>query len=97
MYRFEELEDVHATLDRLGQREPSLVAVLPRQPGTKESRYLHLLSGSTAAVEAALTRTVARPAADDDRMASLESEVAELKGEVAEIRQQLATFRKQFE
>ena len=45
MYRFEELEDVHAALDRLSQREPPLVAVLPRQPGTKESRYMHLLSG----------------------------------------------------
>src|ERR1700675_2229279 len=42
MYRFEELEDVTATLDRLSQRQPPLAAVLPRQPGTKESRYMHL-------------------------------------------------------
>src|SRR6267154_4470664 len=49
MYRFEELEDVVATLERLGQREPALVAVLPRQPGTKESRYMHLFSGNTPA------------------------------------------------
>jgi uncharacterized protein YceH (UPF0502 family) len=97
MYRFEELEDVLATLDRLSQREPSLVAVLPRQPGTKESRYMHLLSGSAPAVEASPVRTVSGPAADDDRIAILESIVAELKREVAEIRQQLATFRKQFE
>ena len=97
MYRFEELEDVHATLDRLSQREPALVAVLPRQPGTKESRYMHLLSGSAPAVEAVPARTVGRSAPDDDRLASLESEVAELKSEVADIRQQLATFRKQFE
>jgi uncharacterized protein YceH (UPF0502 family) len=97
MYRFEELEDVHATLDRLSQREPSLAAVLPRQPGTKESRYMHLLSGSAPAVDAAPARVAARPAADDDRMASLESEVAQLKREVAEIRQQFARFREQFE
>jgi uncharacterized protein YceH (UPF0502 family) len=97
MYRFEELGDVLATLDRLSQREPSLVAVLPRQPGTKESRYMHLLSGSAPAVEASPVRTVSGPAADDDRIAILESIVAELKREVAEIRQQLATFRKQFE
>jgi uncharacterized protein YceH (UPF0502 family) len=88
---------VLATLDRLSQREPSLVAVLPRQPGTKESRYMHLLSGSAPAVEASPVRTVSGPAADDDRIAILESIVAELKREVAEIRQQLATFRKQFE
>src|SRR5208283_5594087 len=36
MYRFETLDDVHGALDRLSQREPPLVAVLPRQPGTKE-------------------------------------------------------------
>jgi len=43
MYRFETLGDVHAALDRLSQRQPPLVAVLPRQPGTKESRYMHFL------------------------------------------------------
>lgn len=97
MYRFEELEDVHATLDRLSQRDPPLVAVLPRQPGTKESRYMHLLSGNTAPAEAAPPRTPASPSAGDDRIASLESEVAELRKEVAEMQQQLAAFRKQFE
>jgi uncharacterized protein YceH (UPF0502 family) len=97
MYRFEELEDVHATLDRLSQREPPLVAMLPRQPGTKESRYMHLFSGSAPAADAAPARIAAGPAADDDRMATLENEVADLKREVADVRQQLATFRKQFE
>ena len=97
MYRFEELEDVHATLERLSQREPPLIAVLPRQPGTKESRYMHLLSGSTAPAEAAPARAPAGPSADDDRIASLECEVKELRREVAEMRQQLAAFRTQFE
>ena len=39
MHRFEELSDVQSTLQRLMQREPPLVKVLPRQPGTKEARY----------------------------------------------------------
>ena len=97
MYRFEELEDVHATLDRLSQREPPLIVVLPRQPGTKESRYMHLLSGSTAPPETAPARAPAGGLADDDRIASLESKVRELRKEVAEMREQLAAFRKQFE
>lgn len=97
MFRFEELEDVHATLERLSQREPPLVAVLPRQPGTKESRYMHLLSGSTAPAEAAPARASASLSANDDRIASLESEVTELKKELTEMQQQLAAFRKQFE
>src|ERR1700726_1948997 len=66
MYRFEELEDVHATLDRLSQRNPPLVAVLPRQPGTKESRYMHLLSGNVPPAEVAPARTPSSSSAGDD-------------------------------
>lgn len=97
MYRFEALEDVHAALDRLSQREPPLVAVLPRQPGTKESRYMHLLSGDASTVELEASRAVCRTSAEGDGMARLEGEVAELRKEVAEMREQLAAFRKQFE
>jgi uncharacterized protein YceH (UPF0502 family) len=94
MYRFEALEDVHATLERLSQREPPLVAVLPRQPGTKESRYMHLFSGNTAAAEP--PRAAENPTSQD-RLTILESEVAELREEIAGIQEQLVAFRKQFE
>src|SRR6266496_4534517 len=47
MYRFEALDDVQATLQKLMDRQPPLVRVLPRQPGTKESRYVHLFAGDT--------------------------------------------------
>ena len=94
MYRFEELEDVMATLERLGQWEPPLVAVLPRQPGTKESRYMHLLSGDAPVGEMAPARA---SVSGGDRVALLAGDVAELRKEVAEMREQLATFRKQFE
>ncbi len=96
MYRFEELEDVLATIDKLSQRETALVAVLPRQPGTKESRYMHLFSGNAPAVEVATARS-AGSSPGDDRVGHLENEVAELRREVAEMREQLAAFRKQFE
>src|ERR1700756_1237337 len=42
-FRFETLDDVKAALQKLMQRTPPLVKVLPRQPGTKESRWVHLL------------------------------------------------------
>jgi len=96
MYRFEELEDVLATIEKLSQREPALAAVLPRQPGTKESRYTHLLSGDAPVGEAATART-AGSSPGDDRVGHLESEVSELRKEVAEMREQLEAFRKQFE
>ena len=97
MYRFEALDDIVSTLDRLGQRQPPLAAILPRQPGTKESRYLQLFSGDAPPAEALPVRAPARSSPDDDRLGHLENEVLELKREVAEMQQQLAAFRKQFE
>jgi uncharacterized protein len=97
MYRFEALDDVVSTLDRLAQREPPLAAVLPRQPGTKESRYMHLFSGDAPPIEATPLRVQSHPSANPDRISQLESEVADLRREVSEIQAQFAAFRKQFE
>jgi len=100
MYHFDQLEDVVSTLDRLAQREPSLVRMLPRQPGTKESRYAHLFSGEPAVESSYVERTpAAAPAGTQsaDRIVALEQEVAALRRELNEVQQQLATFRKQFE
>ena len=36
MHRFEDLDQVHATLQRLALREPPMAKILPRLPGTKE-------------------------------------------------------------
>src|SRR5712692_4500811 len=61
MHRFDDLTEVQSTLQRLVQREPPLVKMLPREPGTKEARYVHLLSGDvkgwepSTASDAALT------------------------------------------
>jgi uncharacterized protein len=96
MYRFEALDDVVATLDRLAAREPSLVRVLPRQPGTKESRYMHLFSGD-AGIEAVARESVSIAREDDDRVVQLESEVAKLRAEVSQLRAEFTALRKQFE
>ena len=53
LHRFVEIGEVLGGLQKLMEREPALVAVLPRQPGTKESRYAHLLSGGVEALRAA--------------------------------------------
>jgi uncharacterized protein YceH (UPF0502 family) len=100
MYRFEALGDIVSTLDRLSQRDRPLVAILSRQPGTKESRYLQLFSGEAPAVDVAHTPSrvsdlVAHPTVD--RISSLENEILELKRQVSEIQQQLSAFCKQFE
>jgi uncharacterized protein len=99
MYRFEALDDVISTLDRLSQRDPPLVTILARQPGTKESRYLQLFSADPRpASDLDMARAPDHPISRaGDRLSNLESEVAKLKMQVAEVQQQLSAFRKQFE
>jgi uncharacterized protein YceH (UPF0502 family) len=101
MYHFEALDDVISTLDRLAQREPPLARVLPRQPGTKESRYTHLFEGepSIADLPVSTVSDFSTPSASSavDRVAHLEEEVADLRRELSDVQQQLAAFRKQFE
>ena len=101
MHRFEDLTEVQSSLQRLMQRDPALARVLPRQPGTKESRYKHLLAGDVEdAADVARTPTpafVPSNSADADRIARLEAELADLQKEVADLKQQLGSFRKQFE
>jgi len=97
MHRFEELSDVQATLQKLMQREMPLVKMLPRQPGTKESRFAHLLSGDVEGYVAPPEVSSAPAVEDDGRIARLESEVAELRRELADLRQQMESFRRQFE
>jgi uncharacterized protein YceH (UPF0502 family) len=99
MHRFDDLGQVQSALQRLAQREPPVVRMLPRQPGTKEARYAHLLSGDvqTQAPEAAPEAAVTRSTADGERIARLENEVAALQNEVANLKQQLVAFRNQFE
>ncbi len=100
MYHFEALEDVVSTLDRLAQREPPLSRILPRQPGTKESRYTHLFSGDPPEQPEVARVSSPAPAAGSstaNRISTLEEDVSRLRAELAEVQQQLATFRKQFE
>src|SRR5271168_2141576 len=105
MYHFEALDDVISTLDRLAQREPPLSAILPRQPGTKESRYTRLCSGEPPAADAFEAANVGRTLSaaspgtnpEADRLIALEEEVSRLRQDLSEVQQQLAAFRKQFE
>lgn len=99
MHRFETLDDVQSALHKLMQREPPLVKMLPRQAGTKESRYVHLLAGDVIVAEmpAAAANAASHYSAENARLAQLEEEVSALRSEVAELKDQWERFRKQFE
>jgi uncharacterized protein len=104
MYAFEDLEAVHSALNLLMRREPPLVKVLTRQPGTKESRFMHLLSGDVAPepqsagpIESLEAASDAVSTRDRERIEQLESEVADLRRELETLREQFASFQKQFQ
>ena len=90
LFHFDELSDVQSTLQKLMDRDPPFVKVLPRQPGTKEVRYAHLLSGDVATFEvAASPGSATGNAAKDERITILEENLAALQSEVAEMKQQM--------
>lgn len=91
IYKFDEIADVLAGLQKLIEREPALAAVLPRQPGTKESRYAHLLSGPVESI--AIAAPPAAPDAPAPETHVDEERIAQLEAAVAELRQDLAALR----
>lgn len=98
IHGFHDLDEVLGALHRLLERQPPLVKMLARQPGTKEARYAHLLSGDVEIAESPQESDAPKShTTSDDRMARLEAEVTTLRSEVAMLKQQLDDFRKQFE
>ena len=91
LHRFDEIGDVLAGLQKLMEREPPLAAVLPRQPGTKEARYAHLLSGPVESLPAATAQagSTSGGTEQEERVAQLETSVAELRQELAALREKI--------
>lgn len=95
-----DLQAVEELLQNLMERDEPLLMRLPRQPGRKEQRFAHLLSGTPDIDET--TSMPAEPArlqvaAENDRIAKLENDVATLRAELDEVRSQLQAFQAQFE
>jgi uncharacterized protein YceH (UPF0502 family) len=99
MHHFDDLSEVQSALQRLMSRQPPLVKVLARQPGTKESRYVHLLSADVEPASSSVAHETPALASREnaDKFSRLESEVAQLRKDVADLKQQFAAFRKQFD
>jgi len=88
MYPFPDLAEVEAVLSLMAEGEDPLATRLPRLPGTKETRYAHLLSDPPA------PGTPEMPAPPRTR---LEEEIASLKADLAALRAEFDAFRRQFE
>ena len=80
MYEFSDMVEVESTLENLATREDGPYVIrLAREPGKRESRYMHLFCGE---VDEAIAAADEPPVASGDlqaRVEALETEVAELK------------------
>ncbi len=103
LYAFDDISSVQSTLDRLASRDVStnsavdtgpVVTVLPRQPGSRESRYAHLLSGTPETISPQGNRpsVPASEALQIDRIAHLESQLANLAESLAALQERVANL-----
>jgi uncharacterized protein len=96
---FESLAEVETLLQGLSLRDKPLIVKLPRQPGSRESRFAHLL-GDPVEIEqreVSLHRapSVQQAQAENDKIAKLEEEITSLRLELSELKQQFAEFKRE--
>jgi len=83
LFDFDDLDDIHYALQQLIDRDPPMVAALPRQPGQKEGRYAHLLSGEPD------IPAPSRPMSAAGFSTGLEDRVAELEERLDDLQKRL--------
>jgi hypothetical protein len=97
LHSFTTMDEIESTLQQLAQREPPLARALPREPGAREVRYIHLLS-PVAETPSGIAPEASRGSAQSieegrggmsERVATLESEVAELRARIASLEDKL--------
>ena len=96
-YRFEDLAEVEATLEELG--ESGFITRLTRMAGRKEPRYAHLLAGPVTVDEEAPKPEPAAITvrAENERIAALEEQVQNLRQDFNALQASFEKFRKEFE
>ena len=90
LHKFADIASVESFLAELAERAAGgLVAELPRQPGSRENRWMHLLSGAPA-IEERVYSSMASAAPSGDvtvgEIAALKANVAKLEAEVSDLR-----------
>ncbi len=104
LHKFADISSVEAFLEELAARETgALVVELPRQPGSRENRWMHLISGapviddrapaSTASVSPSGNVTVGEIAALKANVARLEEETGELRALVEKLYAELGVSK----
>jgi len=102
LHEFGSVAEVETALQFLADKYPPLVARLAKAPGTKESRYAHLLAGGEVLEQQAIADAMSGGAAvvksgSQDRITQLEDEVAGLRRQMDDLSAQFAEFKRQFD
>ena len=93
MYAFAGLEEVDEILRDFCEREAPLAIKLPRLPGQKEQRFMHLLAGPpdmSSWSQAVVSQ-------GDAQLLALEKKVALLEQEMAQLKRAFEAWKAQFE
>ncbi len=86
LHKFADISSVESFLAELAERkEGALVVELSRQPGARENRWAHLLSGAPVVEQAAASANVPGDVTVGE-IAALKANVAKLEGQVSELR-----------
>lgn len=98
MHGFTDVDEVERCLGGMAERpDQPLVVKLPRQPGMKESRYGHLLSGPVNFVDPPAREFADhRSGPQTSRLTELESEVAGLRERLEKMERRVEEFIRQF-
>ena len=97
LHRFADGSAVEGFLHELQQRSAgALVAMLPRLPGARENRWMHLLSGPPVEVpvEAGATEAPGRSDALQSEIAALKQSVGELRDEIEALKSALSRLHR---
>ena len=87
LHRFADISSVEGFLDELVQRSAGgLVVELPRQPGARETRWAHTLSGAPAVVAADTLAAESGDRVTIGELAALRANVAQLQDELAQVK-----------
>ena len=97
IYQFDGLDEVNQTVDALAKREEPLIVAIPKQPGQKEARFAHLLSGEVDFESVSFEPARKTSSGGSKRIEELEQKVASLETELGSFRDEFQEFKKQFE
>lgn len=94
LHKFADISSVESFLAELAERAAGgLVVELPRQPGSRENRWMHLLSGTPVIEDQVSAKSASFTPSSDvtvGEIAALKANLSKLEGEVSELRAMLA-------